>query len=413
MKAAGWLLGAVLVVSLLPMARAQGPAAEWPQWRGPNRDGIVSSFAAPAAWPEQLTRRWKMEVGTGYATPLIAGNRLYLFSRQGENEVMQALDAATGKVLWRTAYPVTFEMNSAARPHGPGPKSTPVLSGGRLFSIGMTGVVTAFDAASGKQLWQKPASTPAPMYTTHAFSPLVDRGLVIFHVGGHDKGALTAYDVNTGTVRWTWNGDGPGYGSPIVADLGGTRQVVANTQGKLVGVDAATGALLWEQPFASSNFTNSLTPIVVGQTVIIANNIKPTTAFRVAREGGRWATSIVWENDEVPIGRLSNAVAGDGAIFGLSSRNAGQYFAVDAATGKTIWKSEPRQASNAAISRAGNLVFSLEEDGELVIFRRAGAAFQEVKRYRVADSETWAQPAMVGNRIFVKDVSTLALWTIG
>ena len=122
----------------------------------------------------------------------------YLFSRQGENEVMSAMDAENGKVLWQTPYPASFTMNSAAARHMAGPKSTPVFADGKLFSIGMTGIVTAFDVATGKQVWQKPGSTNVPMYTTHAFSPLVDRGMVVFHVGGHNMGALTAFDVNTG-----------------------------------------------------------------------------------------------------------------------------------------------------------------------------------------------------------------------
>lgn len=405
MRAAAAIFAVVLAVTSVA-------AQEWPQWRGPNRDGVVGSFTEPRAWPDQLTRRWKVEVGTGYATPLVAGSRLYLFSRQGDREVMSALDAGSGKVLWQTGYPVSFTMNSAAVRHGQGPKSTPALADGRLYSIGMTGVVTAFDAASGKQLWQKPGSDTVPMYTSHAFSPIVDRGLVIFHVGGHDKGALTAYDANTGAVRWSWTGDGPGYGSPVVADIGGTRQVITNTQMKLVGVDAALGTPLWELPFASSNFTNALTPIVVGQHVIIANNVKPTTAIRVTREGGRWATTVAWENMEAQFARMSNAVVSGSVIFGLTGRNSGQYFALDAASGKTLWTSEPRQANNASIARAGETIFSLEEDGELVVFRRTGTAYAPVKRYQVADSETWAAPSIAGNRIFVKDVSTLALWTV-
>src|SRR3989304_3107811 len=131
---------------------------DWLQWRGPNRDGAVASFTEPRAWPERLTQRWKVEIGLGYATPLVVGDRIYMFSRQGENEVMSALDAATGKVLWQTGYPVTFTMHSSASRHGPGPKSTPVFSNGKLYSIGMIGTVTAFDAATGRTLWQKPGT---------------------------------------------------------------------------------------------------------------------------------------------------------------------------------------------------------------------------------------------------------------
>src|SRR6185436_9788396 len=177
-----------------------------------------------------------------------------------------------GKVLWRTGSAAAFEMHPAATRHGMGPKSTPVFADGKLFAIGMTGNVTAFDAATGKQLWQKPGSMPLPMYTSHSFSPIVDRGLVIFHTGGHMGGALTAFDVNTGAVKWSWAGDGPGYGSPVLATLGGTRQIVTITQGKLVSVDPATGALLWERPYVSANFTNAVTPVVYGQTLIVSGN---------------------------------------------------------------------------------------------------------------------------------------------
>src|SRR5688500_13276856 len=398
----------VLFCGLTAAAQARQAASDVTQWRGPNRDGTITGFTAPATWPAQLTQRWKVEVGLGYATPIVVGNRVYVFSRQGDDEVMSALDAASGTVLWRTAYPAPFEMNSAARPHGPGPKSTPIFSNGRLYSIGMTGVVTAFDAASGKQVWQKPAMMPVPMYTSHAFSPVIEGDTVIFHVGGHNKGALTAFDLNTGQVKWEWSGDGPGYGSPIVADFGGVRQIVTITQGKLVGVNAATGALLWEQALVSPNSTNSITPVRSGDTVIVWGHGGPMTAFSVTRAGTQWTIRPAWEAADLP-GRMSNSVLDGDVMYGLTSRNMGQYYAVDAKSGKTLWSSEPRQAAQAALVRAGNILFSLENDCELVVFRTSRTGLEELRRYKVADADTWAQPAIAGNRIIVKDVATLAL----
>jgi outer membrane protein assembly factor BamB len=286
-----------------------------------------------------------------------------------------------------------------------------VFANGKLYSIGMTGIVTAFDAASGKQLWQKPGSMPLPMFTSHSFSPLVDGGLVFFHTGGHMQGALKAFDVNTGAEKWSWNGDGPGYGSPVMAEFGGTRQLVTITQGKLVSLDPATGALLWERPYVSSNFTNAVTPVVYGQTVIVSGNGGPTVALTVKKQNNQWVVENAWENADIPY-RLSNSVLVGDALFGLSSRNSGQYFSVDAKTGKTLWLSEPRQAGNAAIVRAGDMVLSLQDDGQLVVFRSGGTGFEQVKKYTVADSETWTQPTIIGNRVFVHDVSTLALWTL-
>ena len=386
-------------------------AQDWTQWRGPNRDGATASFTAPAAWPEKLNQRWRVEVGQGYATPLVAGDRIYMFSRQGENEVMSALDAVSGKQLWQGSYPVTFTMQSAAARHGPGPKSTPVLANGKLYSIGMIGTITAWDAASGKQLWQKQGTGVVPMYTSHSFSPLVDRGLVIFHVGGHMKGALTAFDANTGDVKWSWDGDGPGYGSPIVADLGGTRQIVTITQGKLVGIDVATGALLWERPFVSSNFTNGVTPVLFGQTIIVSGNGGPTTALNVSKKDNQWIVETAWENADVPL-RFSNGVIVRDKFFSLANRNSGQYFAIDAKTGKAAWVSEGRQAGNAAIVKAGNVVFVLEDDGDLLVLQDTLTAFEPLRRYKVAEAETWTQPVISGNRVFVKDVTSLALWTL-
>jgi len=401
----------ILMAGVTATIDARQAGTDVTQWRGANRDGAISGFTAPATWPAQLTQRWKVAVGLGYATPIVVGNRVYVFSRQGEDEVMSALDAASGKVLWRTAYAAPFEMNSAAKVHGPGPKSTPVFFNGRVYAIGMTGAVTAFDAASGKQLWQKPASMPVPMYTSHAFSPIIEGNTVIFHVGGHNKGALTAFDLNTGQVKWEWSGDGPGYGSPIVADFGGVRQIVTITQGKLVGVNAATGAFLWEQALVSPNFTNSITPVRLGDTVIVWGHGGPMTAFSVTRAGTQWAIRPAWEAPDLP-GRMSNSVLDGDVMYGLTSRNMGQYYAVDARGGKTLWSSEPRQGAQAALVRAGNILFSLENDGELVVFRTSRTGLEELRRYKVADAETWAQPAISGNRIFVKDVSTLTLWTL-
>lgn len=412
-KGLPWGLGAccVLGFGLSLAAQSSRPTADWPQWRGPNRDGVATGFQAPREWPEQLMKRWSVEVGVGYSTPIVAGNRVFMFARRGDEEVISAHEVETGKEAWHVSYPAPFEMHSSAVAHGKGPKATPLYESGVLLTIGMTGVVTAVDASTGKQIWQKPASLPVPLYTSHAFSPIVDGGVVLFHVGGHDKGALTAFDLKTGGVRWTWEGDGPGYGSPMIARLGGTRQVVTITQQKVVGLNAATGALLWERPFKSQLDTNSFTPLIYGDLVIISGNGGPTLAIRPALTGSQWTANTVWENADVPA-RMTNLVTFGDAIFGLTSRNAGQYFAVDAKSGRTLWTSPGRQAGNAAIARAGDYLLSLETDGELVVARTSQTAFEEVKKYKVADTETWAQAAFSGNRIFVKDASHLTMWTI-
>ncbi|HEX4912624.1 MAG TPA: PQQ-binding-like beta-propeller repeat protein [Vicinamibacterales bacterium] len=393
------------VVGIQPIA-----AQDYPQWRGAHRDG-AATFSAPRTWPDQLTLKWRVDVGTGYAAPITVGDRVYAFSRQGDDEVMRALDAATGKTIWETRYNASYKPNPAAtRTHGTGPKSTPTFAEGRLFTLGMTGAVTAFDAGTGKQLWQKPGGAVEPLYHT-AMSPLVDRGLVIVHVGGHNNGALTAFDSRTGDVKWSWNGDGPAYGSPVAADLGGTRQIVTMTQDNLVGVSASTGELLWRRPYTVRATRNAVTPILHGQTIIVSGLGMPVTGFRVHHRDGKWSFEDIWTNNDVTMDMSTGVLIGT-ALYGFSPRNSGQFFAVDANTGQTLWVSEPRQGDNAAVVRAGDLWFALETDAELVVARANPKQHEIVKRYTVADSATWAQPVLSGERVLVKDVSTISLWTL-
>jgi outer membrane protein assembly factor BamB len=197
----------------------------------------------------------------------------------------------------------------------------------------------------------------------------------------------------------------------VIADIGGTRQIIAITQKTLVSLDAASGAVLWERPWVSPNVTNSITPVVYGDTVIVSGNGDPTTAFAVSKKGTQWVVNAAWQNEDIPM-RMSNPVLAGDTLYGLSTRNSGQYFAVDAKSGKTLWLSEGRQAGNSALATAGATLFSLENDGELVVLRASRAAFEPLKRYKLADTETWTQPSYSGNRIFVKDVSNLTLWTI-
>jgi outer membrane protein assembly factor BamB len=399
-------------VGFAGMVAAQGPSTDWPQWRGPNRDGSAPSFKAPSAWPETLTQRWKIDIGLGYATPVVSGNRVYTFSRQGDDEIVSALDAADGKAVWTTKYAAPYNLIQAAARHGKGPKGTPVLADGRLFTLGISGILSAFDASTGKQLWQKSAPAVGPQFSTSQ-SPVYDHGLLIAHLGGQGQGALTAFDPATGEARWRWDGDGPGYGSPVVAEIAGTRQVIALTWQNLVGVSAETGALLWKRTFRSRSDVNALTPLVIGDTVVVSGGDAGILAVRVAKQDAQWTITDAWKSDEAYF-QFSNLVQVGDVLFGLSAQNSGRYVIIDVKTGKLLWGGPGRAAENAAFQKSGNLLLVLEASGDLVVADGANKeAFTPLKRYKVADAATWAAPAISGNRIFVKDVSTLALWTVG
>lgn len=406
------LAAASAFLALAAAAAGQTPSKDYPQWRGRDRDGAASAFAEPKSWPERLTLKWKIDVGPGYATPIVVGSRVYTHTRRGENEVMMAVDADTGKVIWQTSYPAPYKMNPATSRHGQGPKSTPLFHDGKLYTLGISGIVSAYDASSGRLLWQKPAPSTDPLYGT-ATSPIAvaERGLVIVHVGGHNQGALTAFDANTGDVRWSWTGDGPAYASPIVADVDGTRQVVTITQQNIVGVAAATGELLWQRPWVSRATNNAITPIFYDGTIIVSGQDLGVTAFKAVKRGDRWTTDTVWETKDVAM-FMSNPVLVRDTLYGLSHRNSGQFFALDAKTGRTLWLGQGRQATNTAVVKAGDLLFLLDDDAELIVAKSSRTGLEPLRRYTVADAATWAQPAISGNRLFVKDVSTLTLWTV-
>ena len=400
------LIAAIALGSVL--AHAQSPQG-WPQWRGPARDGVASAFTVPATWPAQLTKKWQATVGAGHASPVMAGNRVVIHARQGNREIVAAYDFDSGKQLWQQGVEAPYTMNPAATGHGPGPKSTPAIADGRVFTLGISGIFSAHDLATGKLLWRKNAPPTPPEFGTAA-SPMVDGASVIAFLGGKNAGALTAMDAATGAVKWEWKGDGPGYSSPVIAAFAGTRQVIVQSQNKLVSVDVANGRLLWETPIKTPYEQNSVTPLVMKDLVIYAGLENPTIALRVtANQGKGWSAAPAWQNEDVSMYMSSPAATGS-ALFGLSNKNRGQFFAIDAATGKTLWTTKGREAENASIVRAGDYLLLATTNGELVVARANAARYEEVKRYSVADSAMWAHPAFAGRTIIVKDVNTLTAW---
>ena len=402
-----------LTIALRPM-EAQKPAAtgtDWPQWRGPRRDGSVDA-ALPAKWPDALKKRWEIPVGTGHASPVVSGNRVVVIAREGDQEIVRALDVASGKEIWRAAYPAPYIVNPAARSHGPGPKSTPAIAGGRVFTFGIGGILSAFDLASGT-LSGEYRRPPCCLTTERPRrrSSISDGGTsVIAHVGGYENGALTSFDAATGKPRWQWNGDGPGYGSPIIATFGGVRQVIAQTQKLLVGLNASTGTLLWQMPFTTDFDQNAFTPVVFQDLLINGGIDQPLTAIRLKLADGKWIGETVWTNPQTPM-FMSSPVLIAGTIYGLTTRGRGQFVAIDAASGKTLWNTQGREGENASMLGSRSWLLASTTDGNLVVARANPQKYEEVRRYQIAQSALWAHPAITGNSIIVKDVDKVICWS--
>ncbi len=403
-RSIGVMVGCVALVGA-----AQVLAQDWPQWRGPHRDGKVTGFSAPQTWPETLTQKWKTTVGSGDATPALVGEKLYVFARQGENEVTLCLDAGNGKELWQDKYAAQAVTGPGAS--HPGPRSSPVVAEGRIVTLGVGGVLSCLDATSGKKLWRRNDFPKAvPQFFT-AMSPMIQDGLCIAHLGGRGNGAIMALDLATGEPKWKWTGEGPEYASPALLSVEGTKQIVTLTEQRVVGVALSDGELLWQLPFrpvgrASSNVA---TPIVDGQTVIYTGNGRGTMAVKIEKQGTGFAAKQLWSNEKLR-SHFCTPVLKDGLLFGLSDR--GNFFCLDAKTGEAAWTDSARHGNFGAILDAGSVLLALPSKSELFVLKPTAAEYAELARIRVADKATYAHPVVAGNRVFVRDQDSVTLWIV-
>lgn len=401
----------VILFITLVVSDRESLAQDWMQWRGPNRDGTLNGLVAPKAWPKELKPVWKTPIGSGYSSPVTAQGRAYVHVRQGEQEVVSCLDLTTGKIFWSTSYPALFTNNQYATSMDKGPRATPIFYAGKLYTLGATTILSCFDAKTGELKWRKDYSAKtdfSKLFTGAGMSPMIEDGNLIVHVGDDRKGWLIAFDAETGKEKWTHEGDGPGYASPIVIELEGTRQIVTLTDKSAIGVEASSGKLLWSMPFPDEWIENIVTPVIYKKMLILSGVRKSTMAIRVIKNGDNWTTEKVWENKDLPM-YMSSPVLNDKYLFGFSNRRSGQFFCLDANTGTALWQTDGREGKNAALLTAGDLLFLLTDEGKLTIAKNNPKAFEPVAQYSVGESSTWAHPIFFGKNILIKDNSSLAL----
>lgn len=431
--AAGLLLsGAVSIAAFMVLGRAHSAAfaqdkQDWPGWRGPGRDGSAKGFTPPASWPKELKQGWQVEVGEGHSTPALVDGKLYVFTRQGDDEVTLCLNAADGKEIWRDKHPVDakFMLEGAAKPHGKGPFASPLVQDGKVFTFGIRSTLSCLDAKSGKKVWREEFDGKFPKPQAEwgsAASPIIVDGAVVVHVGGGPgplrdgpgKGAIMAFAVADGKLKWTWGGDCAGSSSPIVATIGGKPQLITQTESLVVGLSPADGKLLWQEEFKTSFQQNSVDVVVHGEKVVYSGYGKGVFAIRV----GGAKPEPVWQTTDVSM-YMSNPILKGDRLFGFSEKKKGHFFCLDAKDGKTLWSGPPRQGENAALVDAGGVILALvtqRPDGKdashLVVFDAADGKYEERARYKVADVPAWAHPVVSGKSIIVKDRAKLTQWIL-
>lgn len=400
-------LGHVALLALAATATLATAAAaeDWSQWRGPDRNGHAEAFTIPEAWPEAPEQKWRVEVGEGYTSPVVVGDRIYLMARQGEEEVAMALDLATGKTLWKSAFQAPYVPHQAAVKYGKGPKATPAVAEGVACFLGIDARFSCHDAKSGKVLWVRDyseASAPEETFCGSAFSPLIEGGTVFVHLGDDRAGRLFAADLRTGEEKWGWEGQGPGYASPFMLEVDGVRQFVTFATTDLLAFEPKTGELLWQRAYPDKWRENIVDPLVVGERILISDYENGTLSLWPSKTEKGWKVEDHWHNKELTQ-RMASPVTDGTWVYGFSNRKKGQLFVLDPASGKVVWNDEGRGGDNVTLTVAGAYLLVSTTAAELKVFKRKGEELVAQKTYEIAPSSVWSHPAWLADGLLVKD----------
>ena len=397
---------------LLLIAGVTLGAQDWPHFLGPQRDGHYLGPPLARTWPGGAPRElWRRPVGEGFAGPVVSGGRLLLFHRVRDREVLEALDAETGASIWRYDYPTTYRDDFGFEE---GPRSAPVVAGGRVYTFGAQGQLHAVDLDTGMGVWN--VDTRERFRFRKAFfgaagSPLVEDGRVIANVGGPDDG-IVAFDADTGDVLWTVAGEEASYSSPVAAALGGGRHALFFTRDNLVSLDPASGRerfrRSWRARIRAS--VNAATPLVVDDLVFVSAQYGTGAGvFRVAESG----IEELWTGDDVMSNHYATSVHRDGYLYGYHGRQefGPSLRAAALETGDVAWD-VPRFGAGSVLL-ADDLLVVMRESGELLLAEASPDAFAPVARARLLRGTVRAYPALADGRFFVRNGDTLLAVVLG
>lgn len=389
-------------------------AADWPQWRGPERTGHVPPAAAvPKTLPSDPKILWRVKVGDGLASPVVAGDRVFHLDNQQGKETFHAADATTGKIIWSAPLDEAFKDSQST----PGPRCTPLVDDGRAYAQSCRGELKCFDAKGGKLLWRVNYVTnfgavfigekgQAAGATRHGYngSPLIDGDNLITCAGGTNGASVVCLNKKTGAVLWKSQSDSASYAPPVLADVAGRKQVVAFTVESLMGIDPQDGKLLWRVPFKTTYGRHVTTPVVVNDTVMISSHEFGLVGVHVARIGSEFKAAVAWTNKKAAI-NFASPVAVGAHLYGVGP--AKNLVCVEAKSGKLVWSKDSYFTSAAGKAHASFLVMGanllvLTDSGQLVLLAADPKEARELSRAQVC-GQNWCNPAYADGRLYLRD----------
>ena len=397
----------VCVVSFVAIAGVSLIAQEWPQFLGPGRDGVYEGPALAREWADESPRElWRRSIGEGFAGPVVAEGRVLLFHRVSGEEVLEAFMADTGEPVWRYAYPTTYRDDFG---FDEGPRSSPVVAAGRVFTFGAQGQLHAVDLETGAGLWN--VDTRAQFRFSKAFfgaagTPLVEDGRVLANIGGQNGAGIVAFNASTGDVLWTSTNEEASYSSPIVATFGGVRHAVFFTRDNVVALDPATGRVRFERNWRARirASVNAATPLVVDEHLFISAQYG--TGAGVFRIAGL-EMEEVWTSDDVLSNHYATSVYRDGYLYGYHGRQeyGPSFRAVAFDSGEVVWDTGP--FGSGSVTVAGELLVLMKESGELVLAEASSDGFVPVASAQLLPATVRAYPAIADGHLFVRNNDTL------
>jgi outer membrane protein assembly factor BamB len=396
----------IMLIVLALVLGAQGVAPDWPQVLGPGRNGVYSGPALSETWGASGPRvAWRRSIGQGLSGPVVVQNRLVLFHRVSDREIVEAMDADTGKTVWRYAYPTSYRDDFG---FDEGPRAVPVIAGGIVYTFGAEGQLHALDLATGRKIWsvdtQRQFGVPKAFFGAGG-SPLVEDGRVIANIGGKNAG-LVAFDAQTGKVLWTVTDDAASYSSGIGATIAGRRYAVFLTRNGLVGLDPSTGQVRFQRPWRARQAAsvNAATPVIKGDSIFLSAEYGPGAG--VLRLDGATLTDV-WTSNDVLSNHYATSVSAGGYLYGFHGRQEfGQSFrAVDFQTGKVRWSQDRFGAGSVTLAASRLLI--VRENGELVLAAASPDGFTPIARAQILPATVRAYPAIAGGMVYLRNDDTL------
>jgi len=399
----------LLLISLPPIS-ASDPDT-WPQWRGPSRDGVVSSSFT---WPDKLqgdalTQIWRVDLGPSYSGPIVTADKVYITETLNKKtETVRALDRKTGKQLWVREWEGAMSVAFFAKANGDWIRSTPAFDGQSLYVAGMCDVLVCLDAATGSERWRidfvKETGSKKPDFG-FVCSPLVVGDHVYVQAGG----AFVKVDKTTGKIVWKTLDDGGGmygsaFSSPMMTKLHGKEQLIVQTRTKLAAVDPADGKVLWQEEVPAFRGMNILTPTIVGDTIFTSSHSGGTFLYSVKEDNTGVAPSWKQRFD----GYMSSPIVLDGYAY-LHLKNQ-RFTCVDLKTGQPKWTTPKTFGKYWSMAVQKDKILALDENGELLLIHATPEKFDLLDRRKISANETWAHVAVVGDEVFVRDLQGLSVY---